>query len=170
MVKKLSIVILAWIMFAAIIGVAHAQIEAQIEIKDSSGHIINDETVPQNTVVYVYGTYEDENGKAPASALMLVRYDDGSGWEEQATIFEGTVNDGQTIVRPYTVTEHGQYQFIWKCRKEGTSTSGITISCTQQVSMDWASVFVIPEPATLAGLLMAMSALGFLALKRMRAK
>lgn len=168
--KKISIAILALIMFAAIVGIAKAQIEARIEIKDSGGNIISDQTVPPSTVAYVYGTYVDKAGDAPASALMEVYYDYGSGWEYRATLFTGMVNDGETIERTYTMTEHGHYQFRWRCQKEGTSTSKITISCTQQVSMDWAGVFVIPEPATLAGLLMALSAFGLLAVKRTRTK
>jgi hypothetical protein len=168
--KKISIAILALIMFAAVVGIAKAQIEAQIEIKDSGGNIISDESVPYNTVAYVYGTYVDNGGDVPASALMEAYYDDGSGWEYRATLFTGMVNDGETIVRTYTMTEHGHYQFRWRCRKEGAGTSGLSISCTQQVSMDWGGVFVIPEPATIAGLLMALSAFGLLAVKRTRAK
>ena len=168
--KKISIAVLALIMFAAVVGIAKAQIEAQIEIKDSGGNIISDESVPVNTVAYVYGTYVDKDGSAPASALMEVYHDDGSGWEYRATLFTGTVTDGQTIVRTYTMTERGHYQFRLRCEKEGIGTSKITISCTQQVSMDWAGVFVVPEPATIAGLLMALSAFGLLAVKRTRAK
>jgi hypothetical protein len=170
MKKKVCIAVLALIMFAAIVGIAKAQIEARIEIKDSSGNIITDESVPTNTVAHVYGTYEDKDGNSPASALMEVYHDDGSGWEYRATLFTGTVTDGQTIEKTYTMTEPGHYQFRLRCQKDGTGSSALTISCTQQVSMDWAGVFVIPEPATLAGLLMALSAFGFLAFKRTHAK
>ena len=168
--KKISIAILGLIMFAAVVGIAKAQIEAQIEVKDFNGNIISGETVLPGTVAHVYGTYEDLNGNAQASALMIVRYDDGSGWEERATLFTGTVNDGETIERTYTMTEHGDYQFIWRCQKEGAGTSGISISCTQEVALDHVSLFVIPEPGTIAGLIMALSAFGLLAVKRIRTK
>jgi len=168
--KKISIAILGLIMFAAVVGVAEAEIEARVEVKDFNGNVIGGETVPPDTVAYVYGTYEDLGGNAAASALMIVRYDDGSGWEERATLFAGAVNDGETIIRTYTMTERGDYQFIWRCQKEGSGTSGISISCTQEVALDYVFMFVIPEPGTIAGLIMALSAFGLLAVKRIRAK
>lgn len=170
MKEKISILLIGLIMFAAVVGIAEAKIEARIEVKDFNGNIIGGETVPPDTVAYVYGTYEDLGGNAAASALMIVRYDDGSGWEERATLFTGTVNDGQTIERNYTMTEHGDYQFIWRCQKEGAGTSGISISCTQEVALDHVLLFVIPEPGTIAGLIMALSALGLLAVKKLRIK
>ena len=168
--KKISIAILALMIFAAVIGTVNAKIEAQIAVKDFNGNIISGETVSHNTVAYVYGTYEDLGGNAAASALMVVRCDDGSGWEERATLFEGAVNDGETIIRTYTMTEHGDYQFVWRCQKEGAGTSGISISCTREVALDYVLLFVIPEPGTIAGLIMALSALGLLAVKKLRIK
>ena len=170
MKEKISILLIGLIMFVVVVGVAKAEIEARIEVKDFNGNIIGGETVPHNTVAYVYGTYKDLDGNAPASALMVVRYDDGSGWEERATLFEGTVNDGETIERTYTMIEHGDYQFVWRCQKEGAGTSGMSISCTREVALDYVLMFVIPEPGTIAGLIMALSAFGLLAVKKIRTK
>ena len=170
--KKIVIAVLALIMFAAIIGIAKARIEASIVVKDSSGNIL--ETVSPGTVAHVYGTYNDLDGNAPASASMQVWFDDdpssGTGWQSRATLFSDQVNDGETIERTYTMMERGYYQFRWKCAKEAAGTSGISILCTQEVALTLAQVFVIPEPGTLAGLIMALSAFGFLAVKRIRAK
>jgi len=146
--KKIVISLLGLMMFAAIVGIAKAQIEAQIEIKDSGGNIISNESVPTTTVAYVYGTYVDKGGDAPASALMEVFHDGGSGWEYRATLYTGTINDGETIVKTYTMTEPGHYQFRLRCQKVGTGASKITISCTQQVALDHVSMFVVPEPGT----------------------
>jgi len=163
--KKICIAILGLIMFAAIIGITKAQIDASIEVKDSGDNSISGGTVLPGTVAYVYGTYVDLDGNAPASALMVVRYDDGSGWDVPVTLFDGTVNDGQTIVRTYTMTEYGNYQFIWRCE----APSGVSEKCGE-VAIDYGLTFVIPEPGTIAGLIMALSAFGLLAVKRIRTK
>lgn len=170
MKNEIPIAILTLIMFAVFVGVARAQIVALIEVEDSSGNSISDVTVPLYTVAYIYGTYQDLGGNAPALASMIVRFDDGSGWVYKDTLFTGTVIDGETIERTYTLTELGSYQFIWRCEKEGAGTSGISISCTNEVATDRVVTFVIPEPGTLAGLITALSALGLLAFKKMRAK
>jgi len=172
MKKKIPIAILTVITFAVFVSVAKAQIVAQIEVKDGkNGNSISDVTVPLYTVAYIYGTYQDLGGNAPASAVMIVRFDgDGSGWVYKDTLFTGTVIDGETIERTYTMTELGSYQFIWRCEQEGAGTSGISISCTNEVATDRVVTFVIPEPGTLAGLITALSALGLLAFKKLRTK
>lgn len=173
MTKKILIAILALTMFAAIISIAKAQLKAQIEIKDSIGNIISGTDVPPNTVAYVNGTYEDLEGNAPATALMQVYYDNDltsdPGWQFKEELFSGTINDGDSIIRTYNMTEFGYYQFRWRCTKE-SGTSGMSILCVREVGLDLGQVFVIPEPGTLAGLIMALSAFGFLAVKRIRAK
>lgn len=170
--KKIWIAVLALIMLAAIIGVAKATINAKIEITDSVGNIISDTSVPPGTVAYVNGTYIDLSGSRQASASMTVYYDDdlssGPDWQFKETLFSGTVNDGQSIVETYTMTELGYYQFRWRCEVIGTS--GLSILCRQEVGLALAQVFVIPEPGTLAGLITALSAFGLLAVKRIRTK
>ena len=172
MSKKILITILALIMFATFISVAKATIEASIEIKDSGGNIISGTDVLPGTVAYVNGTYEDLDGNAPASASMKVYYDDdlssGPGWQFRETLFTGTVNDGQSIVKTYTMTELGYYQFRWRCEVAGTS--GLSILCVLEVDLALTQVLVIPEPGTLAGLITALSAFGLLAVKRIRTK
>jgi len=170
MKKEIPIAILTLLVFAAFVGVARAQIVALIEVKDSGGNSIKDVTVPLYTVAYIYGTYQDLGGDAPAEASMIVRFDGGSGWEYRDTLFSGIVSDGQTVERTYTLTESGSYQFIWRCEQESAGTSRISISCTNEVATDRVVTFVIPEPGTLAGLITALSALGLLAFKKIRAK
>jgi len=170
--KKILIAILALVMFAAIIGIAKAQLEVQIEVKDFNGNNIDGETVFPNTVAYLNGTYKDLKGDAPASALMQVYYDDDLStldWQFRETLFNDTVNDGQSIERNYTMTELGYYQFRWRCAKE-SGTSEMSILCVQEVGIDLGLTTVIPEPGTLAGLIMALSAFGVLAVKRIRTK
>lgn len=172
MSKKILIAILALVMFAAIIGIAKAQLEVQIEVKDSNGNSIDGETVFPNTIAYVNGTYKDLKGDAPASALMQVYYDDDLStpdWQLRKTLFNGTVNDGQSIERNYTMTELGYYQFRWRCTKE-KGISEISILCIEEVGIKLGLVTVIPEPGTLAGLITALSAFGLLAVKRIRTK
>jgi len=171
--KKIAIAILASVMFLAIIGTAKATIEASIQVKDSGGNSIGGETVPLPTVAYVYGTYKDLDGNAPASATMQVYYDDdpttGAGWQYRATLFTGTVNDEQTIESTYVMTEVGCYQFRWRCVKESSGSSDeMSILCTQEVALALAQVFAVPEPGTLAGLLMGLSAFGFLGVRSLR--
>jgi len=172
MSKKILFVILALVMFAAIIGIAKAQLEVQIEVKDSNGNNIDGETVLPNTVAYVNGTYKDLEGDAPASALMQVYYDDDLStpdWQFRETLFNDTVTNGQSIERNYTMTELGYYQFRWRCAKD-SGTSEMSIRCVGEVGFDLALVLTIPEPGTLAGLIMALSAFGLLAVKRIRTK
>lgn len=172
MSKKILITILALVMFAAIIGIAKAQLEVQIEVKDSNGNNIDGETVFPNTVAYVNGTYKDLKGDAPASALMQVYYDNNLStpdWQLRKTLFNDTVNNGQSIERNYTMTELGYYQFRWTCTKE-SGTSEISTLCIEQRGQISALVLSVPEPGTLAGLIMALSAFGLLAVKRIRTK
>lgn len=170
--KKILITILALIMFAAIIGIAKAQLEVQIEVKDSNGNSIDGETVFPNTVAYVNGTYKDLKGDAPASALMQVYYDDDLStpdWKLKETLFNDTVKNGQNIERNYTMTELGYYQFRWRCTKE-SGASELSILCVGEVGFKSALVHAVPEPGTLAGLITALSAFGLLAVKRIRTK
>ena len=165
--KKILIPLVGFLVLAAIIGTAKAQITASVEIKDINGNVINDQTVIINTVAYAYGHYEDLIGNKPATATMQVYFStDGSSWVFKATIFSGTVNDGETkFAGTYTMNQLGYYQFRWTCEiQDGGQWCQETAQARTKIQL------VIPEPATIAGLLMALSAFGLLAYKKTRSK
>lgn len=164
--KKILITILGLVILTTIVSIAKAQVNVSIEVKDSNpGNDIVGQTVPINTVACAYGHYQDLDGSSPSIALMEVLYNDGSGWEKKATLFFGIVNDGDTITaEPYTLTEFGTYQFSLKCFYNHDPPQAVATVST-------AAQFVVPEPGTIAGLIMALTAFGFLAAKRIpRAK
>ena len=162
--RKISIAALALVMFALAVGVANAQIYAKLELKDSGGNNLNGETIPPGTVVYVHANCNLEGSSAYAT--LFVYHDDGSGLTYEKTLYNGLVNDGETIIDTFTVTEHGTYQFELMCEKINGEGS---IKCEERVRVI-AQTFVIPEPGTIAGLMMALSAFGLLAFKKLRTK
>jgi hypothetical protein len=165
--KKIFISILGLLMLVAIVGTAKAQITASVWIRDSGDNLINGQTVPIGTTAYAYGYYEDLVGNDPATATMRVYFSlDGSTWLERETIFSGTVNDGETkFAGTYPMNELGYYQFRWTCEiQDGGPWCSETAQARTKIQL------VIPEPATIAGLLMAFSAFGLLAFKKTRSK
>jgi hypothetical protein len=167
--KKILITIIALAMVAAFISTAKAQIKATITVKDSKGNVISGGTVHINTVAYVYGHYEDLAGHSPASGQMDVYFDDGLGLNYKATIWSGNLNDGGTVMRTYTMSELGTYEFRMTCQIGTPETLG-TLRCTERVQARTTIQLVVPEPGTLAGLAMALAAFGFLAVKKARSK
>jgi hypothetical protein len=91
---------------------------------------------------------------------------DGISFVPKATIFSGTVNDGENkSAGTYTMSELGYYQFRWTCEiQDGGPWCSETAQARTKIQL------VIPEPATIAGLLMALSAFGLLAFKKTRSK
>jgi hypothetical protein len=160
------VVTVAVVAFAALAGTAKAQIAIAIELKDSHGNNIVNSTVPINTVAYVYGYYEDKSGSVAATGVMDVYYDAGSGvLVHKQTLYNGPVNDGETIMRTYKMTEPGSYEFKWVCTK--LATSGISVQCVSERALIKAHVtLIVPEPGTITGLIMALSAFGLLAIRR----
>lgn len=165
MKKKFTVAVLGLVAFALFVGVVEAQIKVTLEVKDSGGNVISG-PVAVNTVAYVYGYYEDMAGNAPASALMEAYFDDGSGKTLEATLFDGNVNDGTTTIKPFTMAKDGTYEFRWDCRKEGVVTTSSVMYCRVERGLDYSTVFVVPEPGTVVGLLMALSALGLFAVRK----
>lgn len=156
---------------AVIIGIAQAQIHATIEVKDTNGNTIDGQTVPIGTTVTVTATYTDEQG-APAQAVMQVYYN-GTGPATNETLFTGTIASGSTTTKTYQLTKLGTYEFRWTVTKQLAFTTPQTTDnayCIQQRALARTTVnaFSTPEPATIAGLIMALSALGLVAIKRKR--
>lgn len=165
--KKILILILGLLAFSLIVGTAQAQITVSVEIRDSGNNIINNKAVKINTVAYAYGHYEDTLGNAQATASMAVYYSiDNVTFTKEAVIFNGTINDGDTILAGnYTMNKIGFYQFRWTCQIIGRSTW-----CQERAQARTHIQLVVPEPATIAGIIMAFTAFGLLALKKTRKK
>lgn len=159
--KKLVLAALGLIMFATFIGIAKAQINVTLTLTDATNNSISG-TVPAGTIVYVHGFYSNQG--SPANGLMEVYYNNG---QTTQTLYSGNVNSGQTITEPYTLTKAGSYEFRWTCTT-GISTSGLGAQCI--IKRGFVTVTIVtlpvPEPATLAGLIMALSAFGLLAIKK----
>jgi hypothetical protein len=165
--KKLLVALIALATFAMFISVAKAQITCTIEVKDVNGNTISGGTVPINTVAYVYGHYTDLDGTSPAQAAIDVYYNDGTGLKYQATIFSGTVQDGQTAQGTYTMSKLGTYEFRFTCQSGGAT--GL-LQCGEIAQARTSIQLVVPEPATIAALIMALSAFGFLAYRKSHIK
>lgn len=170
MSKKVLLLTLGLLAFALAIPLAKAAITVWIDVQDSSGRSIKNETVALGTTVTVHGYYEDRNGNLPATVKMTVYFDDGTGKTLEATLYSGNVNSGEEIIRSFSLTKVGTYEFKWDCTKQGSSTTTASFStyCRYERGLDLTSVFVIPEPATIAGLLMSFLAFGLLTIKRFK--
>jgi hypothetical protein len=159
--KKLVLTALGLMMLATFIGIARAQIDVTITLTDASNNSIGG-TVPAGTIVYVHGFYSNQG--SPAAGLMEVYYNNGQTTE---TLYSGSVNSGQTITESYTLTKEGSYEFRWTCTVE-VSISGFGAQCI--IKRGFVTVQIVtlpvPEPGTLAGLIMALSAFGLLAIKK----
>jgi hypothetical protein len=159
--KKLVLTALGLMMLATFIGIAKAQINVTLTLTDASNNSIGG-TVPAGTIVYVHGFYSNQG--SPADGLMEVYYNNGQTTE---TLYSGSVNSGQTITKTYTLTKEGSYEFRWTCTVE-VGTSGFGAQCI--IKRGFVTVHIVtlpvPEPGTLAGLIMALSAFGLLAIKK----
>lgn len=163
--KKLLVSLIA---LATLVSTAKAQITCSIEVEDVNGHTISGGTVPINTVAYVIGHYTDLDGTAPlAQAWIDVYYDNGTGLTYETTIFTGTVQDGQTAQGTYTMSKLGTYEFRFTCQAGGTTGM---LQCGERAQARTTIQLVVPEPATIAGLIMALSAFGFLVYRKNRIK
>lgn len=165
--KKIFIPVLGLLMLVAIVGTAKADIKVSVEIRDSGGNLINDQIVTIGTTAYAYGYYKDTSGNKPATATMQVYFSiDESSWVPRGTIFSGTVISGENkSAGTYTMTELGFYQFRWTCEIQNGGSW-----CPPAGQVRTRIQLVVPEPATIAGLLMALSAFGLLAYKKTRSK
>jgi len=169
--KKVLLSAFALIAFATLMSIANAQISVSIQVKDSGGNDISGSSVIIGTTAHVYGHYEDLGGNAQAYGWIKVYFDDGTGFEYETTLFSGPVNDGDTVEgTPYTMLKMGTYNFTWRSQKIDP-TIPLALRCEQEGALARTTVQLhVPEPATLIGLAMALSAFGLLALKKTRTK
>jgi hypothetical protein len=165
MKKSALILIIGLFAIITFTAVAQAQITAQIQIKTLNGNIINDgQTVELNSIIKVYGTYNDPAG-TEATYKISVYLDTGSGTYNLLTSWAGTMGSGQTVESPqYALSQMGTYQFRF------TVTSGALISCYETAQARTTIQLVTPEPATIAALSMGLAALGLFAYKKRRTK
>jgi hypothetical protein len=159
--KKILFALFGMMMMAVFIGIAKAQINVTVTLTDASNNSISG-TVPAGTIVYVHGFYSDQG--SPANGLMEVYYNNG---QTKETLYSGNVNSGQTITESYTLTKAGSYEFRWTCTV-GASASALGAQCIIKSGFVTVSIVTlpVPEPGTLAGLMMALSAFGLLAIKK----
>jgi hypothetical protein len=112
-------------------------------------------------MAYINCTYEDLSGSASATGVMKVYHNNVS----KETLYNGIVADGETITKTYLMSEPGTYEFRWDCTK--ITAAGYSIQCVTERALVRAQVMlVVPEAGTIAGLVMALSAFGLLAIKR----
>jgi hypothetical protein len=100
-------------------------------------------------------------------------YFTGSPSNFNEILYSGSINSGATVTETYALTSLGSYEFRWTITKtlgSTTATGTPTVQCIQERALAHTTItaFVIPEPATIAGLAMTLSALGLLAVKRRR--
>jgi hypothetical protein len=164
MKKKLVLAVFGLMMLAAFIGIAKAQINVTLTLTDASSNPLAS-TVPMNTIVYAHGFYQNLEGGGSASALMEVYYDNGTGTNVITTLYTGSINSGQTITRTYQLTKPGNYEFRWTCTR---LAGGFQPFCNVQRGFVNVRILTlpVPEPGTIAGLIMALSAFGLLAIKK----
>jgi hypothetical protein len=149
------------------VGIAHANIDVKIKVTDSTGTditVASGNTVYQGTTAYINGTYIDDTGNLQANAIMGVAYSsDGVTYGSWATIWSGTVNDGDTITKTHVLSLAGYYKFNWTCDNEGAGGDDYGIVRTKVK-------VVIPEPGTIAGLAVGIVALGAVSVRKSRKK
>ena len=163
--------VLILILVAALVAVTasatKAQIDPSIEVKNYfTNNVLNGQTVNLNTIVVIYSEYIDA-AHPSSTGYIDVFLDQGSGFNYLGNIWTGPVNSGQTIQSPnYTLSQVGTYKFTWSVQALQTKGG----PCPETAQVGTTLRLVVPEPATVAGLAMGLSALGFLAVKRKLSK
>jgi hypothetical protein len=161
--KRILLTVFTIIAAAAFISAAQAQINLTITITDAGGISLGN-TVPINTIVYVHAYYADAGTGAPAAGVLTVYYNGAA--TPTATLYNGQVASGQTITQTYNLTKTGNYEFRWTCTE--TIANGAALQCITRRGLTSYPLLVlpVPEPGTIAGLIMALSAFGLLAIKK----
>jgi hypothetical protein len=163
--KRIILTVFAILMAAAFISAAQAQINLTITVTDAGGNSLGN-TVPINTIVYIHAYYADAGTGAPATGVLAAYYNNAS--TPTATLYNGQVTSGQTITQTYNLTKTGNYEFRWTCTETTADTNGVALQCVTRRGLTSYPLIVlpVPEPGTIAGLIMALSAFGLLAIKK----
>jgi hypothetical protein len=163
--KRIILTVFAILMAAAFISAAQAQINLTITVTNAGGTSLGN-TVPLNTIVYVHAYYADAGTGAPATGVLTVYYNNAP--TPTATLYNGIVTSGQTITKTYNLTKTGNYEFTWTCTEAAAGTNGAALQCIIRRGLTSypLTVLPLPEPGTIAGLIMALSAFGLLAIKK----
>lgn len=163
--KKIILTVFTIIMATMFISSAQAQINLTLTVTDAGGNSLGN-TVPINTIVHVHAYYADAGTSAPATGVLAVYYNSAS--TPTATLYDGQVTSGQTITQTYNLTKTGNYEFRWTCTETTADTNDVALQCVTRRGLTSypLTVFSTPEPGTIAGLIMALSAFGLLALKK----
>jgi hypothetical protein len=170
--RRVFTFVLVFVVVAALasLSFARARIVSAVEIRDSGGNVISGGTVLVNTVAYVLGRYVDLSGAAPASASLDVYFNGGSGFVFEATVWTGTLSDGEVKQCPgFVMSKLGVYEFRWTCQVGQPGTLG-SLRCDEKTQARTTVQLVVSEPGALAGLVMALSVLGVLAVRRVRSR
>jgi hypothetical protein len=174
--RKIGLAVFGAIMIALVVGIARAQINVTLTLTDENNNPLGS-TVSAGTTVYVHAFYQDVGGSTPATAVLVMEYN-GTIPATDTTLYNGTITSGQTITESAVLTKPGTYLFTWTCTQGDTITSletsasrsgssGIGSQCVVKVGYITATVEVpLPEPGTIAGLAMALSAFGLIAIKK----
>jgi len=166
MKPNVVILILVAVLIAVTASAAKAQIDPSIEVKDLSNNVLNGQTVNLNTIVVIYCEYIDATHPT-STGYIDVFLDQGSGFNYLGNIWTGPVNSGQFIQSPnYTLSQMGTYKFTWSVQALQTNGG----PCPETAQVGTTLRLVVPEPATIAGLAMGLSAFGLLALKKKLSK
>ena len=116
--KKIALcLVIGLFAFALFLGSAKADITVQIEVKDAAvgGTSLKGQSVPLNTIAYIFGAYWDDTNDEDGSYSMKVWYST-VGWTgpwTQENEWTGTVSDGATISKQWTMNKLGYYKFTW---------------------------------------------------------
>jgi hypothetical protein len=162
MKAKILTLLLVLAIVALSAGAARAQLNPTIEVRDLSNNVLNGQTVNLNKIVIIYCGYTDPTMPS-CTGYIHAWLDQGSGFTLLETVWTGPVNSGQLIQSPqYTLSQIGTYKFTWTV--QGPQIPGAP--CPVAVQINTTIRLQVPEPATLAGLAMGLSAFGFLAVKR----
>jgi hypothetical protein len=166
MKPKMLILLLVVAVVAVTVSTAKAQLDPSIVVRDTDDNILNGGIVNLNTAVIAYCDYVDP-AHPSTTGYIDVFLDQGSGFIHLGNLWTGPVNSGQTIQSPqYTLSQMGTYKFAWTV--QAGDPAGDPCPETAQVSTTLR--LAVPEPGTIAALAMALSAFGFLAVKKRRAK
>ena len=166
MKPNVVMLILVAVLVAVTVSAAKAQIDPSIVVKDLSNNVLNGQTVNLNTIVVIYCDYVDP-AYPSTTGYIDVFLDQGSGFNYIGNIWTGPVNSGQIIQSPqYTLSQMGTYKFTWSIQAHQTEGG----PCPETAQVGTTVRLVVPEPATVAGLAMGLSAFGLLAIKKKLSK